>query len=249
MDVQIKGADIYFYLGDLPVTATLVNMWIVMLVITLLCIFITHNMQTRNPTKRQQVAELIVSKVTSWVQDNMGSRYTMYSFPAFITALFAISVGSSLLSLLGLYPPTADLSVTMGWSVMVFIMITYTKIRTNRASGYLKSFTKPIFLLTPLNVISEFSTPISMGFRHFGNIASGQVVSALVYAALLSLNQLLFSWIPGELGTLLQNIPFAQVGIPAFLSIYFDLFSALMQAFIFCMLTMNYIAAAAEVDE
>lgn len=249
MDVQIEGSKIYFYIGSFPVTATLVNMWIVMIVITFLCIFLTRNMKTRANTRRQHIAELIVSKVTNWVEDNMNSHYSSSHFPAFIAALFALSIGSSLISLLGLYPPTADLSVTLGWSVMVFIMITYTKIKTNRVSGYLKGFTKPIFVLTPLNVISELSTPISMGFRHFGNIASGQVVSALVYAALLVLNRFLFSWLPGQMGEILANIPFAQVGIPAFLSIYFDLFSGLMQAFIFCMLTMNYIAAAAEADE
>lgn len=249
MDVEIEGAKIYFYLGNFPITSALVNMWIVMILITLGCIWLTHEMTTRNPSRKQQIAEMIVLKVRHWVDDNMGEKYSLSSFPSFIAALFALSIGSSLVSLVGMYPPTADLSVVLGWSVMVFIMITYTKIQTNRISGYIKGFTKPIFLLTPLNVISEISTPISMGFRHFGNIASGQVVSALVYAALLALNQLLFSWIPGSFGEILQTIPFVQVGIPAVLSIYFDIFSALMQAFIFCMLTMNYIAAAAEVDE
>ena len=108
--------------------------------------------------------------------------------------------------------------------------------------GYLLGFTKPIFVLTPFNILSELATPISMGFRHFGNIVSGSVITALVYAALAALSTAVFGWLPGFLGT----IPIFQLGIPAVLSVYFDLFSSAMQAFIFCMLTTLYIANAAE---
>jgi F-type H+-transporting ATPase subunit a len=80
-----------------------------------------------------------------------------------------------------------------------------------------------------------------MAFRHFGNVVSGTVISALVYGGLAAVSNLLFGWLPGILG----KIPFLQVGIPAVLSIYFDLFSSCMQAFIFAMLTMLYISGAA----
>ena len=97
-------------------------------------------------------------------------------------------------------------------------------------------------MLTPFNILSELATPISMAFRHFGNIVSGSVITALVYAALATASHALFSWLPGAVGT----ISFLQVGVPAVLSVYFDLFSSFMQAFIFCMLTTLYIANAAE---
>ncbi|MDD4688732.1 MAG: F0F1 ATP synthase subunit A [Eubacteriales bacterium] len=251
MEISITGAKIYFTIpifGGIPITATIINAWLVMVLITGLCIWLTRGMQTHAKTKRQHIAEWIVETVTNWVTDNMGERYSRTSFTSFIAALFALSIFSSLLGLFGLYPPTADLSTTAGWSVMVFVMITYTKIRTNKVSGYLKGLTEPVPLLTPLNIISELSTPLSMAFRHFGNIASGQVVGALIYAALLSLNHLIFGWLPGAAGKVLSTIPFTQVGIPGVLSLYFDLFSAFMQAFIFCMLTMNYISAAAETE-
>ena len=131
-------------------------------------------------------------------------------------------------------------------AIVVFIMITATKIRTGSLGGYLLGFTKPIAVLTPFNVISECATPISMAFRHFGNIASGMVISTLVYAALTVANQALFGLLPGLLGDILGSIPFLTVGVPAFLSLYFDWFSSFMQAFIFCMLTTLYIANAAE---
>ena len=131
---------------------------------------------------------------------------------------------------------------------MVFVLITYTKIKTNGVLGYAKGFTQPIFVLTPFNIISELATPISMAFRHFGNIVSGYVISTLVYAALAAANRALFSLIPGLVGKVLGAIPFLDVGIPAALSLYFDWFSSFMQAFIFCMLTMMYIASAASED-
>ncbi|MFV0414405.1 MAG: F0F1 ATP synthase subunit A [Oscillospiraceae bacterium] len=251
MSVDITGARIYFtipILGGIPITETIVNAWVVMLLITGTCIWLTRGMNPRASGKRQLAAEWLVNTTTNWVKENMGTGSSSSFFPSFVAALFSLSAFCSLISLVGLYPPTADLSTTLGWAVTVFIMITATKIKTNKVSGYLKGFTQPVALLTPLNIISELSTPISMAFRHFGNIASGQVVTALIYAALALLNHTLFGWLPGALGQVLPAVPFAQVGIPAVLSLYFDIFSSFMQAFIFCMLTMNYIAAAAETD-
>ena len=88
--------------------------------------------------------------------------------------------------------------------------------------------------------------PISMSFRHFGNVLSGMVISSLVYAALILANNALFGLIPGVVGEILGDIPFLAVGVPAVLSLYFDWFSSAMQAFIFCMLTMIFIRTAAE---
>ena len=138
----------------------------------------------------------------------------------------------------------ADLNTIAGWSVLVFSLITFYKIKTNGFLGYLKGYTEPIKIFTPFNILSELGTPISMTFRHFGNVVSGVVISTLVYAGLASLSTLLLGWLPGLLG----KIPFLQVGIPAVLSIYFDLFSSCMQAFIFAMLTMLYIGNAAKAD-
>lgn len=94
-----------------------------------------------------------------------------------------------------MFPPTSDLSTTLAWAVMVFVLITYTKIRTGGVGGYLKGFTQPIFVLTPFNILSELATPISMAFRHFGNIVSGSVITALVYAALATASHALFAWL------------------------------------------------------
>ncbi|MBQ3814660.1 MAG: F0F1 ATP synthase subunit A, partial [Clostridia bacterium] len=165
-------------------------------------------------------------------------------YAPFICAILGLSATSSLTALVGAYPSTADLNTIAGWSILVFSLITFYKIKTNGFLGYLKSYTEPIKIFTPFNVLSEIGTPISMTFRHFGNIVSGVVISALVYAGLASVSTLLLGWLPGLLG----KIPLLQVGLPAVLSIYFDVFTSLMQAFIFAMLTMLYIGNAAKTD-
>ena len=249
MNVDITGAPIYFeipILGGIPITATLVVTWAIMLILTLLSIWLTRNLKVKNVSKRQAVAEFLVGTAEKFVNNNMGPAFANYV--PFVAALFSLSIVSSLSSLIGCFAPTADLSTELAWAILVFVLITYTKIRTNGILGYAKGFTEPIFVLTPFNIISELATPISMAFRHFGNIVSGTVISTLVYAALATANRALFGLLPGLLGDILGAIPFLDVGIPAVLSLYFDWFSSFMQAFIFCMLTTMYIAAAAETD-
>ncbi len=247
MNVNIQGAPIYFVipiLGGIPISATLVVTWGVMIVLTGLCIWLTHDLKVKNITKRQAAAEFLVQTATNFVKNNMGEKWLHYT--PFVSAIFALSLCSSLASLLGLWAPTGDVSTTLAWAIVVFVIITATKIRTNRLSGYLKGFCEPIFVMAPFNVLGEVFKPISMAFRHFGNIISGTVIMALIYAALVAANHALFSLLPGFVGELLGAIPFLSVGLPAIVSLYFDWFGSFMQAFIFCMLTMMFIASAAE---
>ena len=258
MDISINGAQIYYTIpvfGGIPITASMVNAWVVMLVVTGLCIWLTRGLKVEGVGKKQVVAELLVNTCQNFVNGNMGERYA--HFGPFIGALFSLSALCSLSSLVGAFPATSNLSTELSWAILVFCMITFTKIKTNGFGGYLKGFTTPIWAFTPFNIISELATPISMAFRHFGNIVAGGGISTLVYAALAAashgLISLLAGWLPGAVGSalsgILGGIPFLQVGIPAVLSVYFDLFSSFMQAFIFCMLTMMYIANAAQTDE
>ncbi len=237
--IDIRGADIYFVLPlpiqALPVTESQVNSLVVILSVTALCLFLTHGIQSGIWLKRHHIAELLVEKVRAIVENNMGDYFR--GFAPFVTAILALSAFSSLLSLLGLYPPTSDVNIVGGWAVLVFVLITYYKCKCGPIQ-YLKSFGDPVPLLSPLNIISEVATPISMAFRHYGNVLSGAVISVLVATGLQGLTSILLGWLPGFLG----EIPFLQIGIPAILSIYFDIFSGCLQAYIFAMLTMLYIA-------
>ena len=233
--ISITGAQIYLTvpmpLQDLYITSAQINSWAVIISILGLCLYMTHGISVKGGTRRQLLAEWIVQKTESMVKDSMGDFFSGYA--PFIASIIAISAFSSLMSLLGLYPPTSDINIVGGWAILVFALITYYKLKGGVGS-YLKSFTEPIFIMTPLNVLGEVATPISMAFRHYGNVLSGSVIAVLVASALQGLSSLLLGWLPGALG----EIPFLQIGIPAILSAYFDVFSGCMQAYIFAMLTM-----------
>lgn len=243
--IDIAGADIYFTLQlpiqNLPITESQVNSALVMISILGLCLFLTHGICSGNLTARHHIAEWIVEKVRAIVDGNMGAYFS--GFAPFVAAILALSAFSSLLALFGLYAPTSDVNIVGGWAILVFILITYYKMKCGPVQ-YIKDMSDPV-LLMPLNLISEVATPISMAFRHYGNVLSGAVISVLVATGLQGLSSMLLGFLPGFLG----DIPFLQIGIPAILSIYFDLFSGCLQAYIFAMLTMLYIANGFPAEE
>ena len=251
MNIDISGARILYtvpidfpFLGRIEISETIAVSWLVMLIITFTCIWLTRGLRETNINKKQAFAEMLVDMAHNFVIGNMGEKFR-YMIP-FVAALFSTSLISNLISLVGFRSPTADLSTEAAWAVVVFIMITKQKIKSAGLGGYLKGFTTPIPLMTPFNVLSELATPVSMACRHFGNILSGIVINGLIYAALTVASKVLLGMIPGMVGNILSNIPVLAVGIPAILSVYFDWFTAFMQAFIFSMLTVMYIANASE---
>lgn len=240
-EITITGARIFFTipmpLQDFPVTESQINSAMVLITLFFFCRFITHGISEKADLKRQHIAELAVEKIDGMVIENMGEYFKGYS--PFILAILLLSAFSSLLSLFGLFPPTSDINIVGGWAILVFFIITYYKMKCGPIN-YLKGFTQPVAFLAPINFISEFATPISMSFRHYGNVLSGTVISTLLAFALGSLSSKLLGALPG----FLADIPIFQVGIPAVLSVYFDVFSGCLQAFIFAMLTMLNISGA-----
>lgn len=240
-EITITGARIFFTipmpLQDFPITESQINSAMVLITLFFFCRFITHGISEKADLKRQHIAELAVEKIDGMVIENMGEYFKGYS--PFILAILLLSAFSSLLSLFGLFPPTSDINIVGGWAILVFFIITYYKMKCGPIN-YLKGFTQPVAFLAPINFISEFATPISMSFRHYGNVLSGTVISTLLAFALGSLSSKLLGALPG----FLADIPIFQVGIPAVLSVYFDVFSGCLQAFIFAMLTMLNISGA-----
>ena len=183
---------------------------------------------------------------------------------------------------------TADLSTTVTWALMTSFLVWGCSIKANGVGGWLKGFAEPVAVMLPMNIISEIAQPISMAFRHFGNIAGGGVLTSLIYSALATASTLLIglirsnSWtvalcllavgvallvygigkkkLVGKIfgavfaalavAALLDNfgviagLPVLQVGIPAILSLYFDVFSGGVQALVFSLLTMVYVGNA-----
>ena len=225
---------------DVRITQTVLSSFLVMMTLILLSWRLGKGLQKR-PTRRQVVVEKAYTMLDNLVRETMGEHNA--KFTPYIGALFLSSVGGTLISLFGgvFRSATADLSTTVTWALVTTGMVWYYNIKNNGFFGWLKGFTEPVVVMTPMNIISEIAQPISMSFRHFGNIAGGGVLTSLIYAALAAASSLVLGWIPNEV---ISSIPIFQVGIPAFLSIYFDLFSGCIQALVFCMLTMVYVGSA-----
>ena len=150
--------------------------------------------------------------IVNFVRGNMGPNFDYYI--PLVFAIFATSIVSNLISLIGIWSPTADLMTELAWGLVVFVNITYHKIKSSGIKEYLRGFLDPIPILLPINIMSECFTPVSMACRHFGNILSGTVISALVYAALVAANNALF----GALGSSMYvAIIVAVVGVALFL--------------------------------
>jgi len=245
MKVDIHGARILYtipVLGGINITSTLVITWCLMIILTGLAIWATHDLKVKNISKKQVVVEWLYKFVDGLVSQNMGEKWK-HMVP-FVGTILIGSLTMSLSSLLGVFPPTGDLMTIFAWAITVFVIITKTKIKSQGFGSYLKGFLDPLFILAPINVMAECFTPISMSFRHFGNVLSGVIISSLIYSALGALNSTIFGLIPGAAGQLLSVTPVFELGLPAVMSLYFDWFSGAIQAYIFCMLTMIFISQA-----
>lgn len=244
MDFQVNGPKILFeipILGGIKITETIVTGWLVVAIIAFLAWFLTRNLVAKNPGKRQLAAEKIYFMLVNMVEGVMGKKWMW--FAPYIGALFAYSMFGSLISLTGLRSVTGDLSTTAAMAIVTTVMVIGTNIKTNGVFGWVKSYTEPVAIITPINLISEVANPVSMAFRHFGNVAAGIVITGMIYSALASASRLIIGWIPNDF---IANIPILQMGLPAVLSIYFDLFTGFLQAYIISMLTMVNVSSAGE---
>lgn len=289
MNVNVTGPFIYFTIpifGGIPITQTTVSLLVVTILLCSASIILGRDLKKR-PDGKQVLIEKGITMMHNMVIDTMGAHNAHWT--PFIIVLFLSSICGSLIGMTGfLRSATADLSCTITWSVMVSVIIWYNNIKNNGFVGWLKGFTEPVVVMTPMNVISEIAQPVSMAFRHFGNVAGGGVITSILYTALASVSSLLLNLIAssgvavsivllavgaglffwgmkagkltakifaavfaalGIFGLLqalgiLSDVPIFQFGIPAVLSVYFDLFSGFVQALVFSLLSMVYIAGS-----
>ena len=290
MNVSVDGAFVYFtipILGGIPITQTTVSSLIVTILLVLACMKLGKNLR-KKPDGVQVMVEKAITMLYDMVEQSMG-RHNLHWAP-FIGTIFISSICGTFIGLTGfLRSTTADLSCTMVWAVMVSVIIWRNNIKNNGFVGWLKGFTEPIAVMTPMNIISEIAQPFAMAFRHFGNVAGGGVISSIIYAAMALLSTAVINLISasgiavgivlmavgaalialwkmkthkalhmilgivcavlGVFGILeatgvLVGVPILSLGIPAVLSCYFDLFSGFVQAYVFTLLTMTYIAGS-----
>ena len=294
MNVSVDGAFVYFTIpifGGINITQTTVSSFLVTALLCWACVWIGKNLRKR-PTGIQVLVEELVKMLYDLVGSAMGAHNLHWA--PFIGTLFMSSICGSLIGLTGfLRSSTADLSCTLTWSIMVSVIIWYNNIKNNGFVGWLKGFTEPVAVMTPMNIVSEIAQPVSMAFRHFGNVAGGGVITSIIYTAFSMLSAMVLgaiadcgwimglglmlmgvglwilsgkkgklfikilagiSFVLGLFGLLqaldiLSGVPVLALGIPAVLSVYFDLFSSFVQALVFSLLTMVYVAGSCPVPE
>ena len=237
-----NGTGVYFTIPvlNIEVTQTMVSLLAVTILLITVSYFLTRKL-TKRPGRIQVLVEKGVSMIYGLVEDTMG-RHNM-KFAPYIGTLFLSSIFGTLIGMTQIFrSATADLSVTLAWALVTTALVWYNNIKNFGLKAWLKGFTEPIVVMTPMNIVSEIAQPISLAFRHFGNVAGGSVLTSLIYMALGGLTNFVFGWLPETVLTYFP--PIFQIGIPAFLSIYFDLFSGFVQALVFSLLTMVYVGGA-----
>jgi len=224
------------------VTDSVVVMWIVMAVLIILSAIFTKRMKLV-PEGKQNVVEAIVEGINSFTKSIIGHHWSF--FAPYIGTVFLFLVISNTISIFSIIPeweqlyeithweffehlppvtikpPTKDLNVTAAMAFMSVAMVTYGSIRFKRFSGWLKSYVEPVPLVLPMRIMENFIRVLSLSFRLFGNVLGAFIIMELLYL----------------------TVPFL---VPAGLSIYFDLFDGILQAFVFVFLTSLYIAEAVE---
>jgi len=199
MNVNVTGAFIYFTIpifGGIPITQTLVSYAFVTLILCVACIKLGKNLKT-HPDGVQVLVEKGVDMIYNLTTSAMGEHNAHWA--PFMGTIFLCSITSSYIGLTGfLRSATADVSCTMVWALMVSVIIWYNNIKNNGFVGWLKGFAEPVAVMTPMNVISEIAQPASMAFRHFGNVAGGGVITAIIYAAFSMLSALIIGFISSQ---------------------------------------------------
>ncbi len=226
VDFMIKGLFSYELFGQ-TVWITTSHVCILIVLLLLLVFSLVANRAIKHadidavPTTFQNIVELIVEMLDKMVSSVMGKNAP--KFVNYISTIFLFILISNISGLLGLRPPTADYGVTFPLGIITFCVIFFNKIKYQKISGFIKGLCDPWPIWLPINIIGDVAVPISLSLRLFANVLSGTVMLALYYGLLPI---------------------FVKVGIPAFLHIYFDLFSGAIQTYVFCMLTMTYVTDA-----
>lgn len=205
--------------GEIDVAESTVISWVIMAIIMILTLVLTRNMKVENPGKLQVGVEYVVESLQNIVRGIVGHEGERY-VPYLATVLVFLGI-SNVFAVTGMKPPTKDLNVSAAVALMSIVLVQIASIRQNRVKGWLKGFTKPIAVVTPINIMELAIRPLSLCMRLFGNVLGAFVVMKL-----------------------LEHL--VPVILPAVFSLYFDFFDGLIQAYVFVFLTGLFIKEAIE---
>lgn len=234
--LDLFGYDLHFNLSNIMMTI------ITALVVFLIAILCTRTLALR-PTGAQNFMEWLVDFAKGIINSTMdwqtGGRFLslaltilMYVFVANMLGLpFAIILGDE--HTLWWKSPTADPVITLSLAAMVVALTHYYGIKMKGFKEYGKDFFKPMAFLFPLKIIEEFANTLTLGLRLYGNIFAGEILLGLL--AGLAVNGYQMGFMSGIIGTVVAIIPMLAWQA-------FSIFVGTIQAFIFTMLTMVYMA-------
>ena len=205
--------------GGIEVAESTVISWVIMAIIMILTLVLTRNMKVENPGKLQVGVEYVVESLQNIVRGIVGHEGERY-VPYLATVLVFLGI-SNVFAVTGMKPPTKDLNVSAAVALMSIVLVQIASIRQNRVKGWLKGFTKPIAVVTPINIMELAIRPLSLCMRLFGNVLGAFAVMKL-----------------------LEHL--VPVILPAVFSLYFDFFDGLIQAYVFVFLTGLFIKEAIE---
>ena len=213
---------------DLELQQSVINWLILCALFAFLFIWAGKKFETADVRKAPSgillVTEMIVDVCKNILGDNL--QENTRRFLPFLGTLIMLTSVSNLLGLLGLQPPTSNVSVNIALAVMMFLMIQYNAIKKAGFKARIKELAEPLWVMTPLNIIGEFALPISLSMRLFGNILAGSIIMMLVYTVF----KLFLPF------TVLMYI------ITPFLHMYFDIFSGFLQTYIFFTLSSFFLS-------
>jgi len=227
IDFMIHGIIPVEFLGQTVwITTSHACILIVMAVMIVFAVIANRKLKkaTEVPDAFQNVIELIVELLEGMVNSTMGKWAP--GFVNYIGTIFIFILISNISGLLGLRPPTADYGTTLCLGLITFSLIHINTFKHQSLKQIWIDKCSPLPpwlpIWLPINLVSDIAVPISLSLRLFANVLSGTVIMALIYG-------------------LLQIV---AIGWPGILHVYFDLFSGAIQTYVFCMLTMTYIANA-----
>lgn len=215
--IPIYSRDMGFF--TLNITASVIWQWVAILILGISSFLLTKNLK-RKPDKKQAAIEKVYGLVQSVVTSTMGEEYRAYV--PYLGTLMVYLIVLNFMGLIGLKPPTQDLSVAAGLAISTFLVIHYTALKRNGVGGYLKGYAHPFVLMLPINIMERVMLPVSLALRLYGNMLAATVLVELVY----------------------EKLP--RFGIPIIAHGYFDLFDGTIQMLVFTMLTMIQIKLTAE---
>lgn len=207
------------------ITTSVITQWVVILILGIGSFLLTRNFKLK-PSKQQAALEKIYQTIYDFIENVMGSVYS--SFVPYIGTLMIYLLILNFFGIIGIKPPTQDLSVTIAFAIITFLVVNINAIKKNGMLGYAKGYVHPFAFMLPINIMEKIVLPVSLALRLFGNMIAATIVLDLLYTKLGAISI------------------FAQIGLPVFAHVYFDLFDGTIQMLVFSMLTMINIKVTAE---